>query len=387
MKIFILPSWYPYPSNPINGTFFKDHAESLSQAGHEVIVVAAEIVSLRSYFSSRKDLGTRIYRENGVKTYQCLAINRHPKHPEAFYKRYRKILKTLLDTALGKEGKPDCFHVHSSLWAGAALASYDLDIPFIISEHLKEFLLYNGFSTFQKRLINASYRKASALIAPSTPVMKRIKQYFTIPPQCRTHVVGNMVDTEFFKPPENDLPKNHFTYLVVALLRPEKQIDKIIRAFMSIGNTNLAKIRVVGDGPEYEYLHKTARECSLSRQVEFIRKTGREVVLNNLQNADVCVLYSVMETFGVALVEALSCGVPVIAGNIGGANDYVNEDNGILVPVDDPMALHDAMNSMINNPEKYDSQKIRRDIAKRYDKNVIIAKLEAIYTDTCRTRK
>ncbi|MDD3716242.1 MAG: glycosyltransferase family 4 protein, partial [Candidatus Marinimicrobia bacterium] len=71
--------------------------------------------------------------------------------------------------------------------------------------------------------------------------------------------------------------------------------------------------------------------------------------------------------------------VPVIAGNIGGANDFVNESNGILVPVDNPIELQDAMKVMIEHPQKYDRKKIREDIVKRYDKKVIIKKLEEIY--------
>ncbi|MDZ7821860.1 MAG: glycosyltransferase [Candidatus Marinimicrobia bacterium] len=205
--------------------------------------------------------------------------------------------------------------------------------------------------------------------------MKRIRQYFRIPPQCDTRVVGNMVDTGFFKPPETPPAKTHFTYLIVAMLRPEKQIDRIIRTFISIGNTHLAKLRIVGDGPEYEHLAKTARDCSLSRQVEFVRETGRDVVLHNLQHADVCMLYSKMETFGVSLVEALSCGIPVIAGNIGGPNDYVHKNNGILVPVGDPMALADVMKKMISISGKYDAQAIRQEIVEKYDKEVITGKL------------
>jgi hypothetical protein len=93
MKIFIVPSWYPYSSKPINGTFFKDHAEKLAAAGHEVVVVVTEIISLKDFFDVRKELGTKVYTENGVKTYQQLVINKHPKKPEAFYARYQKLLK------------------------------------------------------------------------------------------------------------------------------------------------------------------------------------------------------------------------------------------------------------------------------------------------------
>ncbi|MBW6458922.1 MAG: glycosyltransferase [FCB group bacterium] len=380
MKIFIIPSWYPYPSNPVNGTFFKDHAESLAEAGHDVVVVAAEIVSLKSFFRSQRDLKTRIYEEKGVKTYQTLALNRHPKHPEAFYRQYIGLLKQLLDKALQDEGRPELIHVHSSLWAGAALAEFDLGIPMIISEHLKEFLIYKGFSDFQNKLIQQAYDKANAVIAPSSAVMKRIKQYFSIPGQCGTHIIGNMVDTEFFKPLEVRPVSNRFTFLVVAMLRPEKRIDKIIETFIPIGNTHLAKIRVVGDGPEYKILKETAVNCSLTHQVEFVRDTGKDIVLKNLQHADVCMLYSKMETFGVSLIEALSCGVPVISGNIGGPNDFITKENGILVPVDNPIALRDAMKEMIEHPEKYDPKKIREDVVRRFDKKVIVKKLETVYS-------
>lgn len=381
MKILVLPSWYPYPSNPVNGTFFRDHAEALAEAGHQVIVAAAEIVSLRQFSKVRKDLGMHIYMQKGVKTYQHLLINQHPKHPEAFYRHYQKVLKKLLEHVFEKEDRPDLIHVHSSLWAGAAMASFNLDIPFVVSEHLKEFLMYQGFSDFQKGLINSCYQQAAAVISPSTAVEKRIHQYFRLPDNCRSHVVGNMVDTEFFKPVKDKPFMNRFTFLIVAMLRPEKRIDRIIESFISVGNTHLAKIRIVGDGPEYHHLQETARACSLTRQVEFIRETGRDIVLKNLQKADVCMLYSAMETFGVSLVEALSCGVPVISGNIGGANDFVNDSNGILVPVDNHIVLQDAMREMIEHPEKYDRQKIREDIVRRYDKRVIICKLEEIYTE------
>ncbi|MCK4530553.1 MAG: glycosyltransferase family 4 protein [Candidatus Marinimicrobia bacterium] len=384
MKIFIVPSWYPYPSKPINGTFFKDHAEKLAEAGHEVVVIATEIISLREYFSARKDLGTRVYTENKVKTYQQLVINKHPKKPEAFYERYKKLLKIQVDEVLEKEGCPDLFHAHSSLWAGAALTSYDLGIPVLISEHLKEFLIFKGFSDFQHKLIEDTYKKAHALITPSSAVMNRIDQYFKVPETCTEHIVPNMVDTDYFKPLEKKPFINRYTFLIVAMLRPEKRIDKIIESFISIGNTHLAKIRVVGDGPEYQKLVDIASVHSLTRQVEFVRETGRDVVLKNMQRADVCMLYSKMETFGVSLIEALSCGVPVIGGNIGGATDIITKENGILVPIDNPIALQDAMKEMIAHPEKYDPQTIREDAIKRFDKKVVIGKLEKIYKSVTR---
>jgi glycosyltransferase involved in cell wall biosynthesis len=379
MKIFIIPSWYPYPTNPVNGTFFQDHAEKLAEAGHEVTVIACEIISLKNIISSHKDLGNHVYKKKNVKTYQQILLNRHPRNQKGFYKRYQKLLQQLIEKVLKEEGRPDLFHVHSSLWAGAALSSFDLGIPIIISEHIKEFLLNEGFSDFQKQLIQDTYAKVQGLITPSTAVLDQIKENFQIPGSCPTHVVPNMVDTDYFTPLKHKPHNDRFTFLIVANLRPEKRIDTIIKAFIPIANTHLAKISIVGDGPEYKKIHETAQHLSLMRQMEFIRKSGKEVVKANMQKADVCMLFSQMETFGITLIEALSCGIPVIGGNIGGASDIIHEKNGIIVPTHDNHALQEAMRYMIKHPEKYNAQEIRQDAIDRFDKKVIIAKLEAIY--------
>ncbi len=379
MKIFIIPSWYPYPSNPINGTFFKDHAEKLAEAGHDVTIVSTEIISLRSIFKSRTDLGKKIYQQQGVKTYQHILMNQHPGNYPKFYERYKEAFKSLLNKAMQQEGKPELFHVHSSLWAGAALCEMNLGIPIIVSEHIKEFLLDDGFDAFQHKLIQYTYDHIQCLVTPSTAVMEAIKKQFKVPESSK--IIPNMVDTDFFLPDKNKNINDRFTFVVVAMLRPEKQIDKILEAFMTVGNNYLSKLIIVGDGPEAKSLLKLAQELSLSRQIKFIQKTGKEEVLRNMQQADVCLLYSEMETFGVTLIEALSCGIPVIGGNVGGANDIITPENGLIVPTNDLKALQNAMKDMILNIKRYDKDIIRKDAIKRFDKRVIIRSLEQLYDD------
>lgn len=381
MKIFIIPSWYPYPKNPINGTFFKDHAEKLQESGHDVTVIATEIISLKEIFSSRSDLGKKIYNKKNVKTYQKILMNRHPGNLPKFYERYKKEFKTLLEEAIKKEGLPEVFHVHSSLWAGAALCEMKLDVPIIVSEHIKEFLIPEGFDDFQHKLIQNTYNNVQGLIAPSKAVMKTIKETFQIPASCKTQIIPNMVDTEYFVPLKDKAVNEHFSFLIVAMLRPEKRIDTIIKAFIPIGNNFLSRLNILGDGPELKKLQTISNEFNLERQVKFIKKKSRSEVLKNMQKADVCLLFSEMETFGVTLIEALSCGIPVIGGNVGGANDIITPENGLIVPTDNPIALQNAMKYMIKNIKNYDRDKIREDAINRFDKKVVIAKLESIYEE------
>lgn len=381
MKIFIIPSWYPYPENPVNGTFFRDHAKALVKAGHDVTVVAVEIASLKSFGKLFPPHSIKKYDDEGIKTYQQVCVNHHPKNEKGFYSRYCELLDTLLTQALKEEGKPDLIHVHSSLWAGAALAEMKLDIPFIVSEHIKEFLIPGGFSIFQQGLINSCYKHAKAVIAPSQAVLTSIKTNFTLPENCGSHCVGNMVDTDYFKPMDDKPFRNRFTFLIVSLLRKEKQIPMIIRAFSPVANTHLAKIRIVGDGPEYKNIKNEIAFYSLERQVELVRETGRDAVRHHMQRADAFLLYSKMETFGVTLIEAMACGLPVISSKAGGPDDFVNKTNGILVKDNNNIhELTDAMKQMGNNYENYDPNKIRENIVNNYSQPAIVSKLEKIYS-------
>ncbi|MFA6618724.1 MAG: glycosyltransferase family 4 protein, partial [Candidatus Neomarinimicrobiota bacterium] len=268
---------------------------------------------------------------------------------------------------------------HSSLWAGAALCDMKPGVPIIVSEHIKEFLIPDAFDDFQHKLIQYTYNNIQGLIAPSSSVMEAIQSTFKIPDSCKTQVIPNMVDTDYFVPLKDKPDNERFSFLIVAMLRPEKRIDTIIQAFIPIGNNFLARLNILGDGPEYKNLHTISEEFHLDRLVKFLKKKGRTEVLNAMQKTDVCLLFSEMETFGVTLIEALSCGIPVIGGNVGGANDIITPENGLIVPTDDPKALQQAMKYMINNIENYDRDKIRDDAVKRFDTKVVIAALEKFY--------
>ncbi|MGE4284702.1 MAG: glycosyltransferase, partial [Clostridia bacterium] len=87
------------------------------------------------------------------------------------------------------------------------------------------------------------------------------------------------------------------------------------------------------------------------------------------------------ETFGVAYIEALACGVPVIATTCGGPEGFVHEENGMLIPVDDEKALLEAMNTMYDNASTYDRAKIAAEICEKFSPDCVAAQLEEIYRE------
>lgn len=95
---------------------------------------------------------------------------------------------------------------------------------------------------------------------------------------------------------------------------------------------------------------------------------------------DCFVLPSRYETFGVVYIEAMASGKPVIATACGGPDDFVTQENGLLVPVGEVSALARAMQQMMTSRHQYDSDKIRESVQSRFSSQAIAGQLEQIYS-------
>lgn len=105
----------------------------------------------------------------------------------------------------------------------------------------------------------------------------------------------------------------------------------------------------------------------------------RQEVVEKMHECDVFVLASDFETFGVVYIEALACGKPVIGTRNGGAEDIINETNGVLIDIDNVAQLSDTMKKMYTNEIKFDSNKIAEYTHKRYSSENVAAQLISIY--------
>ncbi|NOZ74519.1 MAG: glycosyltransferase family 4 protein, partial [FCB group bacterium] len=114
MKLFIVPSWYPSPLHPEDGTFYRDQARLLARSGIQVTVISSNIRSLKDW-SSRKKLDNPIgpVEVAGVLEYRREAINVAPGLPRLFFRTYRRNLQILFWKALKDQGSPDWVWIHS----------------------------------------------------------------------------------------------------------------------------------------------------------------------------------------------------------------------------------------------------------------------------------
>lgn len=382
MKLFIIPSWYPSRLHPESGSFFRDMALLLQKAGHHVTVITYLIHSTREAFRAQalpRD-HPQPQREGSLRVYREETVNRFPKFQKGAYAWYRPRLIRLVEQALVQEGRPDLVLIHSSLWAGAALASYleENSLPVFITEHLKEFLPPGGFTSFQKECIQSAYRSAAGVLAPSTALAKGITAQFQVSQQ-RLHVVPNPVDTEIFQPGNGPL-RSPFTFITIALLRREKRLDVLLKACARVlGNGHSFRLTVVGKGPEEQHLRKLAQDLKIAPHVEFIGYQTQREVVKLIQTSQVLVLSSEVETFGMVLLEVMACGKPVIATCCGGPESILAPEAGLLVPVDDPQALSTAMEFMLNNYDRFKPQAIREYVESHFSGRAYARRIEELF--------
>ncbi len=169
--------------------------------------------------------------------------------------------------------------------------------------------------------------RVDRFVANSQHVAARIHRYYNR----RAPVVHPPVDVEFFSP-DDTAPGEHF--LVVSALVPYKRIDVAIEACRSVG----ARLKILGQGPELDRLRRLA-----GKEVEFLGTCSDEALRRHYREA-AAVLLPGEEDFGIAPVEALACGRPVVALARGGAVETVTDGvTGILVRDPSPRAFTEGL--------------------------------------------
>ncbi|UCH64093.1 MAG: glycosyltransferase [Fidelibacterota bacterium] len=386
MKLYVIPSWYPSKLNPANGTFFVDWAGTLARASHDIVIIANVMHPFKK-LPKYHQLPGKTHQpglESGLLTYRREAINLRPKLAKKSFQVYKKSLTSQFEQALTEKGRPDIVLVHSSLWAGAALAERlsSEAIPFIVMEHLKAFLLEAGFSDFQKRCVQTTYSRADKIVAVSSTLEKQILKIFP-GAQGKTTIIHSPVTKKMMAPVGLDSSTApDFTFIAVSLLRTEKRIDLLLKAFSRLVQAGKsARLKIVGDGPLRKSLERLARRLNVGNRIDFLGYLTREQVTGELHQSDCLVLPSDVETFGMALVEAMAAGLPVIATSCGGPQDIVTEETGLLVPVNDEIALCQAMQTIMDNYDNYEPEKIRRYVGGKFGEQTYVAALTAVFDE------
>jgi glycosyltransferase involved in cell wall biosynthesis len=198
-------------------------------------------------------------------------------------------------------------------------------------------------------------------------------------------VVPNMVGKEFHYAKQNKTERKTIQLITTGRLIPEKHFDMLIQAIANISSLPL-KLIIIGNGSEKNRLKNLVNKLQLENKVQLIGHKSKQEIVALLQKSDIFVLPSQSETFGVAYIEALACGLPIIATDCGGPRDIVTSNNGLLIPRNNQQALEQAIIQMSNNLSSYDKKAIAEDCQNRFASNNVAKLITQILERTIKAK-
>ncbi len=205
-------------------------------------------------------------------------------------------------------------------------------------------------------------------------------------PRRDVEVIANFVDTDLFRRQPDTVHlreqldlKGRKVCIHISNFRPVKRILDVLKTFRSIEQSVPATLLFVGDGPERSEAENWAREHGIDERVRFLGKISDIVPL--LSVADLMLMPSSGESFGLAALEAMACGVPVIVTDMGGFPEFiVNGTHGFLVGLGDVEAMAEKSVALLTDErlwEEFSSNCVEQ--ARKYHVTAMVEQYEAFY--------
>lgn len=253
----------------------------------------------------------------------------------------------------------DILHVHYAMpHAISAILARDIakrDVKIVTTLHGTDITVLGFDKTFRK-MISYGIEKSDAVTAVSKDLVTRTKQQLEV--EKKIEVIYNFVNEEVYYKKNRDHIKEYYriatdekVLIHISNFRKVKRIPDIIYTFHHIRKKMKSKLMLVGDGPEIQTAFELVDELGLKEHVLFL---GRQKNISDLLSiADLILLLSEQESFGLVLLEAMACEVPAIGTNIGGIPEVIIEgETGYLVEVGDTQTAAMRAIQLLTNSRK-----------------------------------
>jgi glycosyltransferase involved in cell wall biosynthesis len=357
-SVAVIPAWYPGPGRPLEGIFVRDHARAAARDND-----VAVLVNEPDPPPGRRPFSVSDQVEDGLRTFRI----RHSPLPQVGTAGYLLGIRSALATLRREGRRVDLLHahVHAAAWTGMFVGG-TARLPVVVSEHSSEWA-GTGIAPGALRRARIALRRADLVCPVSEYLREQIEAHGI---QARFQVVPNPVDTELFVPRPPGPRGGPARLIAVAALQPGKGIGQLIEALAGLGRRDFA-LALVGDGPARAEYEKLAREAGVADRVAFRGQLPKTAVAELMREADFLVLPSLGETFSVVVVEAMACGLPVVATRVGGVPELVDEDSGLLVEPGSGEALRAGIERMLDGHEDYSAERIRARAASRWSLDAV----------------
>lgn len=369
-----------YPTFGGSGVVATELGKALAAKGHEVHFITY-------------NMPVRLDDTNANVYYHEVTIADYPLFD---FKPYELALTSKLVDVIKYE-KLDLLHVHYAIphASAAYMAQHILEdqgiyVPFVTTLHGTDITLV-GKDASVEPVITFSINHSNAVTAVSESLKQDTLAHFEI--NTNIEVVPNFVCSNCYpKSPNLELkkqfaPNGEKIVMHISNFRKVKRVEDVAKAFKLIQEKIPSKLLLVGDGPERHNIEVLCRELQTCSNTKFLGKV--KSVEQILSIADVFMLPSETESFGLAALEAMACGVPVVSTNTGGLPEVnVHGETGFMTNVGDVSALANFSIELLEKQSKHSQFVINaRKRAENFDIKNILPLYEEIYFNLTNSRK
>lgn len=366
-----------YPTYGGSGAVATELGIALAARGHEV-----HFITYQQPFRLPSFLPRIWFHEVDVGRYPLFE---YPPYDLALAARMHEVVR---------DHQLDILHCHyaiphaTSAWiAREMLREEGRDVKVVTTLHGTDITIVGQERSFYS-ITRFSIQKSDAVTAVSQYLSDETYRAFGCE-RCAVEVIPNFIDPDVYDRSRHRFPippefiGGRKVVMHISNFRPVKRVRDVVRTFARITQQIPAVLIMIGDGPERVDAEAEARALGVADQVLFLGKI--DAIAPLLAGADLFLLTSDKESFGLSALEALASGVPVIGARAGGLSEVVDDGTtGFLCEVGDVDAMAAAGAALLQNSTQWHtmSRAAAADARRRFSEAAIVARYEALYLQT-----
>jgi len=351
IKVLFISSWYPNRVRPTLGNFVQKHAEAVS--------LYADVTVLHVCFDDNlHDKNPEILSEeiNSIKTIYiyCKKSGNILIRFCRYLNAYSKGIKMITE----QQGAPDIVHANILFPVGLVFCFLNTfkKIPFVITENWTGYQpeTHTKIGFVQKYFSKRIVKKASMVL----PVSEDLKNaMIALGFRGNYRVLPNVVNTTLFSIVQKKNTSIKKILHISSFVDAHKNISGILRVIKKLSEIRQDfSLHFISDGNQEPFIVQAENMTLLNRHVFFHGEKKTDEVAKMMQQSDFLLLFSNYENLPCVIVEAYSCGLPVISTDVGGISEHLTDKHGIIIKQKDEEALLHAVNKMLDNADTYDKK-------------------------------
>ena len=366
-----------YPSYGGSGVVATELGVKLAQRGHEI-----HFISHERPFKLNQFYENIFLHEVDILEYPLFKF---PPYSIALAGKIAEVIKY---------ANLDLVHVHYAIphsisaYLARQMVVKERYVPFITTLHGTDITLVGNDEQFLD-ITKFSIEESDGVTAVSQSLTKETKALFNVDKAIET--VYNFIDTDEYARVFNANLHSHFSpkgekiLIHISNFRPVKRLVDVVKTFALVSKQVLSRLILVGDGPDRIAAQHMAEELGVTDKICFLGK--QESVIELLSIADIFLLPSEKESFGLVALEAMACEVPVIAASTGGIPEVVKDgETGFLTSIGDVETMAECIVQLLNNPELHQrfAKAARHRAVEKFGAKLIVDQYEEYYHKICK---